>query len=261
MAAEPAPSASSESTAQGTLDAELVGAFQSAQDATISAVGEVAQTLQEGMSEVAVAQALEAAVRDRGFDAWFQRPRVQFGAPADPRRWMSDKGELTAGTVVEIHLAPANRDAFGSLGHAFVFGGGPEPEVVRLARELCRATCGFASRWKTVGEIYVYADAWANNRRHSLDRTETVGHVCFPRRGRAGWLWPYGARTAVLMRRHQIQWFNPRRTHGVYCIAPRIIVDGQGCSFGEMVLIDGDTKAVVGRSHDGELGLERIGQV
>lgn len=261
MAAEPAPASTDDSTAQGTLDAELVAAFENAQQETISAVREVVAELREGTSEVALAGVLEEAVRSRGFDAWFQRPRVQFGAPVDPRRWMRDGRLLTPGTVVEIHLAPANRDAFGSLGHAFHFGDGPEPAVLATARELCRATCGFASRWKTVGEIYVYADAWANNRRHGLDRTETVGHVCFPRRGRAGWLWPYGARTAVLMRRHQIQWFNPRRTHGVYCIAPRVVVGDQGCSFGEMVLIDGDTKRVFGRGTEAAAGIEAIGRI
>jgi putative PIG3 family NAD(P)H quinone oxidoreductase len=33
-----------------------------------------------------IARALESAVRDQGFHTWFQRPRVQLGAPAAPRR-------------------------------------------------------------------------------------------------------------------------------------------------------------------------------
>jgi hypothetical protein len=244
----------SASGAPGTFDDGLLAAFESAQSATIRAVRHVVAELKEGQSEVEIARALESAVRDQGFHTWFQRPRVQLGAPAAPRRWMEDRPALREGTLVELHLAPANQDAFGALGAAFAFGGGPEPLLLQQARELCRATCGFASRWKCTGELYVYAQAWANNRRLQLDTTETVGHVCFPRRGRAGWLWPYGARTAALLRRHQIQWFNHRRMHGVFHIAPRLVSGSQGLTVGELVLIDGDRKRIIGRAGPDEVG-------
>ncbi len=240
---------------------ELLESFESAQLATIRAVREVLALVQEGTTEIALASALEESVRAQGFDAWFQRPRVQFGAPATPRRWMREKEPLRPGTVVEIHLAPANRDAFGSLGHAFVFGSDEEPEVLREARRLCQATCGFSSRWKTIGEVFVYAEAWAKNHRYALDETQTVGHLCFPRRGRAGWLWPYGARTATLMRRHQVQFFNYRRIHGVLSLAPRLVIGDQGCTFGELVVVDGDTKRIVGRPGTGAGAIEQIGWI
>ena len=249
-AAQPAPS---DQTAD-TIDAELRGAFVHAQTETIAAVARTVAAMQVGMSELDVARRLETEVSDRGFVTWFQRPRVLFGAPERPRLRMTEDRKLQPGTIVELDLAPANADAYGDFTTTVVFGSNEEPTLVRDARELCVATCGFSSRWKCTGELFVFADAWANNRRGSLGKADSIGHACLPRRGRSGWAWPYVARAAIQMRRHQVHWFNHRRMHGVYAIAPRLVRDGHACGFGEMVLIDGDTRVVIGREDGSALG-------
>jgi hypothetical protein len=230
-----------------TIDDELRSAFAHAQTETIAAVARTVRALDTGMSELDVAHRLEVEVSDRGFVTWFQRPRVLFGAPVRPRLRMSEERKLTPGTLVEIDLAPANADAYGDFTTTVSFGTAEEPAIVRDARALCVATCGFASRWKCTGELFVFADAWANNHRASLGGAEAIGHLCLPRRGRTGWAWPYVARLAIQMRRHQVEWFNHRRMHGFYAIAPRLARADHACGFGEMVLIDGETRLIVGR--------------
>ena len=247
----PAASESSSGTAD-TIDAALRAAFEHAQGETIAAVARTVRALEVGMTELDIAHRLEAEVADRGFVSWFQRPRVLFGAPTRPRLRMSAEQKLTKGTIVEIDLAPANADAFGDFTTSLAFGVDEDPEILSDARALCRAACGFASRWKCTGEVYVFADAWANNRRASLGDAGAIGHMCLPRRGRSGWAWPYAARAAIQMRRHQVHWFNHRRMHGFYALAPRIVRGESACAFGEMVYIDGDTRLIVGRKDESE---------
>jgi len=251
--AAPAESASATGTAD-TVDAELRAAFEHAQTETIAAVARTVAALDTGMTELDIARRLESEVADRGFVSWFQRPRVLFGAPAKPRLRMSADRKLAAGTIVEIDLAPANADAFGDFTTTVAFGMDDEPELVSDARALCRGVCGFASRWKCTGEVYVFADAWANNHRATLGEAGAIGHMCLPRRGRSGWAWPYAARVAIQMRRHQVHWFNHRRMHGFYALAPRLVRGEHACGFGEMVYIDGDTRRIVGRGHESEVG-------
>jgi hypothetical protein len=236
-----------ESQNQGTIDDELREAFVRAQTETIAAVARTVAALERGMTELDVAKRLEDEVNDRGFVTWFQRPRVLFGAPIRPPLRMSETRKLTRGTLVEIDLAPANADAYGDFTTTVSFGMDEEPELVRDARTLCAASCGFASRWKCTGEVFVFADAWANNRLASLGSAGAIGHACLPRRGHTGWAWPYVARMAIQMRRHQVHWFNHRRMHGFYALAPRLVRADHACGFGEMVLIDGDTRSIIGR--------------
>lgn len=236
-----------ESQNQGTIDDELRAAFVHAQTETIAAVARTVAALAPGMTELDVAKRLEDEVNDRGFVTWFQRPRVLFGAPIRPPLRMSETRKLTRGTLVEIDLAPANADAYGDFTTTVSFGMDEEPELVRDARALCAASCGFASRWKCTGEVFVFADAWANNRLASLGSAGAIGHACLPRRGHTGWAWPYVARMAIQMRRHQVHWFNHRRMHGFYALAPRLVREDRACGFGEMVLIDGDTRSIIGR--------------
>ncbi len=49
---------------------------------------------------------------------------------------------------------------------------------------------------------------------------------------------------AIQKRRHQVHWFNHRRMHGFYALAPRLVRGDQACGFGEMVLIDGETRTL-----------------
>ncbi len=244
----------SPSSPLGTIDEDLRRAFWHAQTETIAAVSRTVAVLEDGMSELDVAHMLEAEVANRGFVTWFQRPRVQFGAPARPRLRMQANRRLQAGTLVEIDLAPANADAYGDFTTTIAFGMDQEPALLHDARELCRSTCGFASRWKCTGELFVYADAWANNHRASLGGAGAIGHVCLPRRGRTGWAWPYVARAAIQLKRHQVEWFNHRRMHGFYALAPRIVRGEHGIAFGEMVFIDGDQRLLVARENPSEIG-------
>lgn len=239
---------------KGTIDEPLRNAFRHAQTETIAAVSRTVAALEPGMTELDVARRLESEVADKGFVTWFQRPRVLFGGPEKPPLRMSESRRLERGTLVEIDLAPANADAYGDFSTTVAFGATEEPRLVTDARELCRGTVGFASRWKCTGELFVFAESWANNRRAHLGEATAVGHVCFPRRGRTGWAWPYAARLAIQMRRHQVHWYNHRRMHGVYALAPRIVREGRACAFGEMVLIDGDTREVVGRNSIDDVG-------
>jgi Metallopeptidase family M24 len=236
---------STESTPLRHTD-EQVEAFDQAQRATIRLMSQVVSELREGMSEADVVRLAEGRAGDLGFQDWFHRPEVRFDAPARlPLRASSDK-KLAVGTVVEIDLAPSTTRAFGDFGYALCFGGAPEPEVLTESRQICRATVGFASRWKCTGEVYVFATAWARNRQATIEGS-TVGHVCLAPTGLLATAWPRLARAAILMRRNQVEWFNHRRMSGIFAIQPRLVWKGNGLSFEEMVYVDGDHKRVLGR--------------
>lgn len=253
MLTESEPAAAADRpAAQFTPD--LVAAFEDAQARTIALLRAARDGLEDGMTEKDVVDRIEALAEQAGFADWFRPPYVHFNCPERPAFVPSGRVGLQRGTVVEMDACPATAEAYGVFGTVVVHGGGPEPELVAQAREACRAAAGFSSRWKCTGEVYVYAQAWANNRRFGLD-SDSIGHVCFPRLGRTAVAWPRAARAATLMRRHRVQWFNPRRMHGFYALQPRITQDGRGCAFEELILIDGDEKRVVGRPG----GLAEIG--
>ena len=58
---------------------------------------------------------------------------------------------------------------------------------------------------------------------------------------------PLPVRLALRLRRNRIRRLNPSRMSGVYAIRPRIEMRGRTASFGEMLLVDGDTKVILGR--------------
>lgn len=246
------PETDTDAAAQ-TFPSDVLDAFEDAQRRTIALLGDATRRLEAGMTERDVVDLVESMAEDAGFRDWFRPPYCHFNCPEKPSFVPSGRGGLQRGTVVEIDACPATDLAYGAYGTAIVFGGGPEPELVSDAREACRAAAGFSSRWKCTGEVYVYAQAWANNRRYGID-SDSIGHVCFPRLGRTAVAWPRAARAATLMRRHRIQWFNPRRMHGFYAVQPRIVADGHGCAFQELIFIDGTEKRVVGRP-DGLAGV------
>src|SRR5690606_11936954 len=161
---------------------------------------------------------------------------------------------LAPGRHVAIDLAPATGEAFGDLGVSLVFGA-PEDDLVRGAREICRATCGFASRLKCVGELFVFARSWANNRQLQLATERAVGHACLPPEGPWALSYPRAARYATLLPRHQIRMLNPQRMRGIWAIRPPV-TDGSGARLGfeEMILVDDDGRHVLGRDHLDELG-------
>lgn len=242
-----------DAAASPTLPDDVVQAFEDAQQRTIALLRDASQQLQAGMTEKDVVDLVEGMAEQAGFTDWFRPPYAHFNCPEKPGFLPRGRGGLKPGTVVEIDACPATDRAYGAFGTVVVFGGKPEPELVTDAREACRAACGFSSRWKCTGEVYVFAQAWANNRRYAID-SDSVGHMCFPRMGRTAMAWPHAARAATLMRRHRIQWFNPRRMDGFFAVQPRITAQGHGCAFQEMILLNGDEKRIVGRSSISEVG-------
>jgi len=205
------------------------------------------------MSERDVVALAESCAEEQEFVGWFQRPQARINRQASGSSRSAASQSLTPGALLQLDLAPATEAAFGKLGVTMAFQA-EEPRVVTEARQLCEAACGFASRWKCTGEVFVFAQAWCNNRRMSLGETRSIGHACFPREGLAGSVWPKAARAAILLRRNQIQWYNPRRMTGVYAINPPVIVDEHTAQFEEMVFIDGEQKIIIGRSGPEEIG-------
>lgn len=232
------------------VDAAIRAAFAHAQVRTIAAVAEVVRAAAPGQRPADLERALAEAAARQGFSGWFRPPLARV-AGVDGQR---GGPALRPGHLVELRLMPLDADAYGAFAYSFRFGGGEEPPALRDARALCHNTCGFASRWKSVGELFVYASSWANNRRWSLGEARAIGHQCFPRRGRAGWAWPYASRGASSLRRHEIQWLNPRRMRGHYFVSPRLFAGADAACFGELVLVDGDHKEIVGRAGREEIG-------
>jgi hypothetical protein len=248
--------------APAPLEPETLAAFDDAQRATWTLMRRITDQLTAGMSERDVAELAKAEAPSLGFNSWFHVPEVRFEGVVGRTQRNGTKHKLAAGSLVEIDLGPANDQAYGDAAVSFRFDGGPpaaqahpgEPELVSLARELCRATCGFANRFKSTGELYVFADAWANNHRASLGSDKAVGHVCLPREGLAASAWPRAAHAATMLRRNQIQWFNPRRMFGIFAIRPRIHRDGKGLSFEELIVVNHDRPQLLGRESWDEIG-------
>lgn len=240
------------------LQTHVLPAFDNAQRKTLDLLRVIIDRFEVGMSERDIAQMAEASAEGRGFSGWFHQPEIRidrtFGEhPPGILYRPSSSHRLKVGSLVQIDLAPATDTAFGDLGVTLAFQG-QEPRVVEEARTLCQAACGFASRWKCTGEVFVFAQAWCKNRRMSMGPAKSIGHACFPREGLAGSAWPRAARASILLRRNQIQWYNPRRMAGVYAISPPVIINGQAAVFEEMVFIDGDQKVIIGRDSPDEIG-------
>lgn len=235
------------------LQQDVLPAFEVAQRATLDLMRELIARLEVGMRPADIAHLARALATQRGFTGWFHPPEIYFD-PTDTRLRLPHRRRLEPGTIVRIDLAPTTEAAFGDLGYSFAFRAAPEPRLIAEARDVCRATCGFASRWKCVGELFVFAQSWANNRRLTLAASRSIGHACFPRQGLAGAAWPRAARMSILLRRNQIQWFNPRRMAGVYAVNPPISLNGAVAAFEEMIFINGETRLVVGRNSFDEIG-------
>jgi hypothetical protein len=231
----------------------VLPAFDDAQRRTLDLLRTVVGQLSAGMSEQDIVALAESSAAGRDFVGWFHRPEVHINRIPGPLYRAGSTARLAPGALVQLDLAPATQTAFGDIGITLAFQA-EEPRVVAEARELCQAACGFASRWKCTGEVFVFAQAWCNNRRMSMGSTKSIGHACFPREGLAGSAWPRAARAAILLRRNQIQWYNPRRMAGVYAVNPPVIIDGSAAAFEEMVFIDAETKIILGRDSIDEIG-------
>ncbi len=231
-----------------------IAAFDHAQRMTIDLMRTVVDSLEEGMSERDVYDLALSQAGAFGFTDWFAKPEVRFDGARSIFHRPSKSKLLKRGTLVEIDLAPSTEQAFGDFGVGICFGSQVEPTIVHEAREACRAVCGFASRFKTVGELYVFAESWANNHRVSLGGARSIGHMVPLCEGPFATAWPKTARAAVFLRRCQVHFLNPRRVIGIYAISPRVVCDGKAMCFEEMVYIEGDEKHILGRQSIDEIG-------
>ncbi len=228
--------------------------FDHAQKLTIQLTRAVVDSLEVGMSELEVMQLAKEQAQAFGFTGWFHEPEVRFAGNIAVFHRPSKQRKLVSGTLVELDIAPATDDAFGDLGVGLVFGEETEHTLVHESREACRAVCGFASRYKTAGELFVFARSWANNHRMNLGSARSVGHVVPLRQGPLGCAWPKTARAAILLRRFQVHFLNPRRLHGMWALSPRVVMGKTGMCFEEIVYVDADHKRILGRDELSEIG-------
>ena len=231
-----------------------VQAFDHAQKLTIELTRAIVDNLEEGMSELDVMDLAREQAQAFGFTGWFQEPKARFAGNISVLHRPSKLRKLAPGTLIELKIAPCTNEAFGALGVGLVFDTEDESKVVHDAREACRAVCGFASRFKTVGELFVFARSWANNHRNDLGNSRSVGHMVPLPEGPLGYAWPKAARASVFLRRFQVHFLNPRRLQGIWALTPRIVSGGVGLCFGEMVFVDGDVKRILGREDIREVG-------
>ena len=236
-----------------TLPPEIA-AFDHAQRMTIQLMRTVVDSLEVGMSERDVYDLAMEQAGSFGFTDWFAKPEVRFDGARSVFHRPSTSKRLVKGTLIELDLAPATDTAFGDFGIGLCFGSNQEPAIVTEAREACRAVCGFASRFKTVGELFVFAESWANNHRVSLGGARSIGHMVPLNEGMFTMSWPRTARMAIFLRRCQVHFLNPRRVIGIYCLSPRVVMDGKAMCFEEMVYIEGDHQRILGRDSSDDIG-------
>lgn len=236
----------------------VVAAFDEAQRRTIAMMADVVARLERGMHARDVVELAETRLGEHGFTGWYHPPEVEIGQEIGRRGPLPRVGRgpaIEVGSLVCIDLGPASADAYGDFGVTRVYAGeGDEPYIVQQARECTRAACGFASRWKTCGEIHVVSRAWAVNARLALRSEGAVGHRVLPREGLLATGWPRSAHAATLLGRNRLHRLNPVRMNGMFAIRP-VVTDGTwSAAFEEMVYIHDDVKRVLGRAGLAEVG-------
>ncbi|MEC7987698.1 MAG: hypothetical protein VX278_21195 [Myxococcota bacterium] len=193
-----------------------------------------------------IQQQIRSIAHQYEFQGWFRPPFVRIDGKQSNRR-------LHKGSLIQLHLQPTSEDSFGSVGLSKNFQAVDQP-VVQIAQELCHATCTFANRWKCVGELFVFARSWCTNHRVELEHRYHIGHRCFSKE-ELPIGWPYGARALALLRRNQVQWYNPRRMKGLFAIHPFVQKYDQFAGFAELVYVDENTKKVLGRDSFDDIGV------
>ena len=235
----------------------VIAAFDDAQRRAIALVADVCGRLEAGMYARDVEELTETRLTEHGFTTWYHPPEVAVGADIGRRSHLPRLGKgaaLEAGGLVAIDVGPATAEAYGDFGVTRVFGGGEEPFVVQQARECTRAACGFASRWKTCGEIFVVSQAWAVNQRLKLLNEHAVGHRVLPREGVLSSAFPRSAHFATLLPRNRLHRLHPVRMDGMFAVKP-VVGDGrQAASFEELIYIHEDVRCVLGRESLAEIG-------
>ena len=239
------------------MDGKIIERFDEAQRRSIRMMSALMSTLEEGMSERDIANRAEARLSDFGFHGWFYPPEIQIGLRtkrAGIWRLPSSRISLRRGDPVMLALGPCGERVFGDIAATVVFRKA-DSELVSLSRQCVRATCGFASRLKCVGEVYVFARAWAANHRIELANHRSIGHALLPPQGRLALGFPRSTHAATWLRRYQVHFLNPLRMQGMYAIGPQLNNATSGARFREIVLIDGDQKRLLGRPSADEIGV------
>ncbi len=238
------------------MDSQLLNDFDEVQRRGHRLLADVVSALTTGMTEWDLAQIARERARNHGFDKWFHPPEIEFGGRTQSNAvWKlpSKRNRLQAGDLVVIDLGPGNDHVYADVGFTIAHEA-EEPEVVRVARECVRATAGYGSQWKTVGELYVYAQAFATNNRMVLASSRSIGHAILPKTSGLAWDFPRSAHACTWLRRHQIRFLNPRRLTGLWALRPLITDGTQGASFEEVLYVDGTDKKILGRNSLSEVG-------
>lgn len=236
-------------------DDKTIDAFDDAQRRGWRLLSQVARQIVVGMSEVDIDALAQQHLKDHGFDRWFHGPHIRVGERTlVGMSRASTKARVAEGALVMLDLGPANGDCFADVGVTLRIGEGPEPDVLKQARECVRGCVGFSSQWKTVGELYVFAKAWATNHRLELASERAIGHEVLPPEGVFRFGYPRSAHLGTLMSRHRIHFLHPVRMAGMWAFRP-VFSDGkQGAAFEEVISIRGDEKRILGRDSLAEVG-------
>lgn len=244
---------------------EPVRAFDEAQRRTLDLARAVVEELQAGMTAKDVRALACARAEGLGFSGWFHAPEVRIGraigAQGHLSRLVPSREQIAPGTLVAMDLGPAVGEAYGDLGITVCFGGGaegtggaPMPEILGAGRDCLRAACGYSSRWKTMGEIFIFSQAWARNRSMELVNAGSIGHRVLPAEG---WLrsgFPRSALWATHLQRNRLHRLNPVRMDGMFAVNPILRWGGLTVSFEEVIYIREDVKRVLGRGGLSEVG-------
>lgn len=217
--------------------------FHQAQIQAIQLLATIKAQLHLGMSVHDGQTLLNTLNQEHGFFGWLTPPTLLF--QSQKNSLIPTKQILKEGSIVVIHIQPLTENAYGSVGESFCFQQ-PERSIISNARDLTLATCTFANRFKCVGEFFVFSKSWCTNNRLELGDEQRIGHQCFLRESKP-LFWPHSHRLRTYLRRHQVQWYNPRRANGIYALYPSIRDGKTLACFGEMVAILGDEKYILGR--------------
>jgi methionine aminopeptidase len=235
----------------------VVAAFDDAQRRSITMLGDIFARLETGMTRRDIEELAETRLGDYQFSGWYHPPEAAIGdkiAKQSPIRMPGAGKTLAVGDLVSIDIGPGTAEAYGDIGATRLFGGGEEPMVLVQAREALRASCGYASRWKTCGEIFIFAQAYAVNHRLLLVNESAVGHRVLTREGMLARGFPRSAHLATLLPRNRLHKLNPVRMDGMFAVRP-VLADGPwAAAFEEMLYIHEDVRVVLGRDSLADIG-------
>jgi len=238
------------------MDPSLLAAFDDAQRRGFALLEDVVSSLETGMSEWDIANVAKTRASFHGFHKWFHPPEVEIGTGTKTNAvWKlpSRRNRLKEGDVVLIDLGPGDDSVYADVGTTMRHQA-TELEVIRVARECVRATAGYSSQWKTVGELFVYAQAFSTNHRMELASSRSIGHTILPHSPRLAWDFPRSAHACTWLRRHQVRFLNPRQLSGLWALRPLVSDGVQAAAFEEIVYINGDEKRVLGRNSLADVG-------